>query len=35
MLNDILGILSVNKVKNKLERFFIIYYIIKNNMFGK
>lgn len=35
MLNDFLGIVSINKVKNKLERFFIIYYIIKKIMFGK
>lgn len=35
MSNDILGTVSVNKAKNKLERFFTTHHIIKNNMFGK
>lgn len=35
MSNDILGTVSINKAKNKLERFFTAHYIIKNNMFGK
>lgn len=35
MSNDILGTVSINKAKNKLERFFTTHYIIKNNMFGK
>lgn len=35
MSNDILGTVSINKAKNKLQRFFTTHYIIKNNMFGK
>lgn len=35
MSNDILGTVSVNKAKYKLERCFTTHYIIKNNMFGK
>lgn len=35
MSNDILGTVSINKAKNKLERLFTTHYIIKNNMFGK